>query len=86
MIATPAQASGPSRLAGAPPVRSCGHLRHVGTCAACQRAQLARWRAQLSDVEHLAQTRVSEPPPASSYIAWNRACQSRLKTSTRTIA
>jgi hypothetical protein len=29
------------------PDRAFGHARHVGTCAACQRAQLARWRAQL---------------------------------------
>ena len=28
--------------------RACGHDRHVGTCGACQRAQLARWQAQLS--------------------------------------
>jgi hypothetical protein len=25
------------------PDRAFGHARHVGTCAACQRAQLARW-------------------------------------------
>jgi hypothetical protein len=28
--------------------RSCGHIRHVGTCPSCQRAQLARWDAQLA--------------------------------------
>jgi hypothetical protein len=27
--------------------RSCGHTRHVGTCGACQRAQLLRWQVQL---------------------------------------
>jgi len=27
----------------------CGHPVHVGTCAMCQRAQLARWRAQLAE-------------------------------------
>ncbi|MDQ6822684.1 MAG: hypothetical protein M3076_20505 [Actinomycetota bacterium] len=27
--------------------RTCGHAHHVGTCASCQRAQLARWRTQL---------------------------------------
>ena len=38
----------------APPARErttptpCGHTRHVGTCPTCQRAQLARWRAQLA--------------------------------------
>jgi hypothetical protein len=26
----------------------CGHERHVGTCPACQRAQLARWSSQLA--------------------------------------
>jgi hypothetical protein len=30
----------------------CGHTAHVGTCAACQRAQLAKWRAQLAQVAH----------------------------------
>ena len=28
--------------------KSCGHLVHVGTCAACQRVQLTRWREQLA--------------------------------------
>jgi hypothetical protein len=28
----------------------CGHTAHVGTCAACQRAQLAKWREQLAQV------------------------------------
>jgi hypothetical protein len=27
--------------------KGCGHLRHVGTCGCCQRAQLARWSHQL---------------------------------------
>jgi len=30
--------------------KACGHTAHVGTCAACQRAQLAKWRAQLAQV------------------------------------
>ncbi|HTP22128.1 MAG TPA: hypothetical protein VMJ65_21145 [Solirubrobacteraceae bacterium] len=30
----------------------CGHAAHVGTCAACQRAQLAKWQAQLAAVAH----------------------------------
>jgi hypothetical protein len=29
--------------------RSCGHVRHVGACPSCQRAQLARWDAQLAE-------------------------------------
>ena len=29
--------------------RACGHLRHVGACPSCQRAQLARWDAQLAE-------------------------------------
>jgi hypothetical protein len=33
--------------------KPCGHVRHVGTCAPCQRAQLARWNAQLAAVEQL---------------------------------
>lgn len=28
--------------------RPCGHAQHVGTCASCQRTQLARWRTQLA--------------------------------------
>jgi hypothetical protein len=28
----------------------CGHAAHVGTCPACQRSQLARWRTQLAQV------------------------------------
>ncbi|HZU39779.1 MAG TPA: hypothetical protein VE992_01935 [Solirubrobacteraceae bacterium] len=32
----------------------CGHTRHVGTCPCCQRAQLARWRAQREAAEALA--------------------------------
>lgn len=30
--------------------KACGHTHHVGTCAACQRAQLAKWRDQLAQV------------------------------------
>jgi hypothetical protein len=48
----------PAPVASAPAVRvqigqaakACGHTAHVGTCAACQRAQLAKWRAQLAQV------------------------------------
>ena len=28
--------------------KPCGHTRHVGTCSACQRAQLAKWQEQLA--------------------------------------
>ena len=37
--------------------RSCQHSTHVGTCAACQRAQLARWEAQLSHAAAMSQSR-----------------------------
>ncbi|MDX6341497.1 MAG: hypothetical protein QOH87_1635 [Trebonia sp.] len=30
--------------------KACLHERHVGTCPACQRAQLARWDSQLTAV------------------------------------
>jgi hypothetical protein len=30
--------------------RACGHVRHVGCCPDCQRAQLARWDTQLEQV------------------------------------
>jgi hypothetical protein len=29
--------------------QACGHNRHVGCCACCQRAQLARWTIQLAE-------------------------------------
>jgi hypothetical protein len=32
--------------------KACGHAAHVGTCSACQRAQLAKWQAQLAAVAH----------------------------------
>jgi len=32
--------------------KACGHAAHVGTCSACQRAQLAKWRDQLAQVAH----------------------------------
>ena len=34
--------------------KSCGHAAHVGTCASCQRAQLARWRTQLAQASRSA--------------------------------
>ncbi len=30
--------------------KACGHVAHVGTCSACQRAQLAKWQSQLAAV------------------------------------
>ena len=35
----------------APLPKPCGHDRHVGTCASCQRAQLARWQEQSEQVQ-----------------------------------
>jgi hypothetical protein len=29
--------------------KSCGHPRHIGSCPACQRAQLERWSLQLAN-------------------------------------
>ena len=37
----------------------CHHRGHVGTCAACQRAQLARWRVQLAQAAAIRDTRRS---------------------------
>jgi len=31
--------------------KPCGHVRHVGTCSACQRAQLSRWSTQLAQAQ-----------------------------------
>jgi hypothetical protein len=31
--------------------KACGHIDHVGTCPSCQRAQLAKWQAQLAQVD-----------------------------------
>jgi hypothetical protein len=52
--------STPTSPAGAAAVRvplgqvakACGHVAHVGTCAECQRIQLAKWQAQLAAVAH----------------------------------
>ena len=34
--------------------KPCGHAQHVGTCPACQRTQLARWRTQLAQASRRA--------------------------------
>lgn len=39
--------------------KPCLHSAHVGTCAACQRAQLARWQVQLSQVAEIREPRLS---------------------------
>lgn len=44
----------------------CSHIRHVGTCPACQRAQLARWRVQLIEASNGAH--LSGPQARSSHI------------------
>jgi hypothetical protein len=58
---------------------SCGHAKHVGSCPTCQRAQLARWRAQLLQARAL-ETGITRPNSprcikevgSSLYIKWNR--------------
>ena len=35
------------------PCKPCGHVRHVGSCSACQRVQLERWATQLAQVRPL---------------------------------
>jgi len=49
----------------------CGHTRHVGTCPHCQRAQLARWRAQLIAASSAARG-ASGPPLSAVYHASSR--------------
>jgi len=49
-------------------MRRCGHTRHVGTCPECQRAQLARWRAQLIEASNGAHVLGAKSP--SSRIEW----------------
>jgi hypothetical protein len=34
-----------------PRTSSCGHVRHIGCCPACQRVQLARWAEQLREAQ-----------------------------------
>jgi hypothetical protein len=46
----------------------CGHTRHVGPCPECQRAQLARWRAQIVEASNAAD--VSEAHSHPSHIEW----------------
>jgi hypothetical protein len=36
---------------------SCGHPTHVGTCAECQRRQMAKWAAQLEEATERARDR-----------------------------
>jgi hypothetical protein len=38
-----------NRASNAAAAKVCGHDRHVGCCACCQRAQLARWTMQLTE-------------------------------------
>lgn len=45
-------AATPVRVQLGQAAKPCGHTAHVGTCAACQRAQLAKWRDQLAQVAH----------------------------------
>ncbi len=49
--ASPAGAAS-ARLQLSQVTKACGHAAHVGTCSACQRAQLAKWQAQLAAVAH----------------------------------
>jgi hypothetical protein len=41
--------------------RPCSHTRHIGSCSACQRAQLARWAEQLRLAEVARFARGSSP-------------------------
>jgi hypothetical protein len=51
MLRTPAPpASAASARVQIQVAKACGHVAHVGTCSACQRAQLAKWQAQLAAV------------------------------------
>lgn len=60
--------SGHLTMAPAQP-RGCGHTRHVGTCGACQRAQLARWHAQLV---HASNARVYQDRTIAS-LSWSES-------------
>ena len=52
MLSTPDPAPAePVRVEIDQSAKACGHTAHVGTCPACQRAQLAKWRAQLAQVD-----------------------------------
>ena len=52
MLRSPLRAAGASTVRAqlGQSVKACGHATHVGTCPACQRAQLAKWQAQLAQV------------------------------------
>lgn len=54
MLSTQTSSTGtkPVRVQLGQAAKPCGHTSHVGTCAACQRAQLAKWRDQLAQVAH----------------------------------
>jgi len=49
---TPPASAAPARIQLGQVAKACGHVAHVGTCSACQRAQLAKWQAQLAAVAH----------------------------------
>lgn len=48
----PSTSAAPARGHSGQVAKACGHTTHVGPCAACQRAQLAKWREQLAQVAH----------------------------------
>jgi hypothetical protein len=48
----PSTSANPARGHIGQAAKACGHTTHVGTCSACQRAQLAKWREQLAQVAH----------------------------------
>jgi len=52
MLRTPLPAAGAATVRGqlGQSAKACGHTAHVGTCPSCQRAQLAKWQAQLAQV------------------------------------
>ena len=44
--------------------KACGHIRHAGCCACCQRAQLARWTMQLTEATARPQDDLTGDQPA----------------------
>ncbi len=49
-ISVPPSSAASARVQLGQVAKACGHVAHVGTCSACQRAQLAKWRGQLAAV------------------------------------
>lgn len=64
------------------PEAPCGHQKHIGTCAACQRRQIARAAAQLQQATARARESYSLSPTARAGV---RTANGALRPADRTV-